>query len=108
MYISTALVLEYEEVFIRKQEDGFLRQSKQDLRRLVDLICEIGEERSIYYLWRWHHVKDPADAHVLEAAVASPVQFLVTYNQRDFYDLQALRLILQEPKEFLRLCRHAT
>ena len=77
--ISVALVLEYEEVIKRLLPDI----SGQKINHFLDYICAVSENTKIYYLWR-PTLKDPEDDMVLELAVASESDYIVTYNQKDF------------------------
>lgn len=43
-------------------------------------VCKLTE---IYYLWR-PNLRDEADNHVVELAVAAGVNVIVTYNRADF------------------------
>jgi len=79
--ISTPLVFEYEEILKRKK--SILKLSDQEIEKLLDNICDIGESQKIYFLWR-PYLRDPKDDHILELAVASKTNCIVTYNIKDF------------------------
>jgi predicted nucleic acid-binding protein len=49
----------------------------------VDVLCEAGEKREIYFLWR-PLLRDPKDEMVLEVAVEAQADTIVTHNVRDF------------------------
>lgn len=57
--------------------------SVSDAERLVDFLCEVGEKREIYFLWR-PFLRDPKDEMVLEIAVEARAKAIVTHNVRDF------------------------
>ena len=79
--ISTTLLFEYEEVLNRKQKElGF---SENEIDIVLDNICALSKFQKIYFLWR-PYLKDPKDDHVLEVAVASKTNIIVTHNIKDF------------------------
>ncbi len=79
--ISTALILEYEEVLVR--EAARLGIPSRVGSRLVDRICEIGRENQIFFRWRLG-LRDPDDEFLLELAIGCNADCIVTYNLRDF------------------------
>jgi predicted nucleic acid-binding protein len=50
---------------------------------MVDFLCEVGEKREIYFLWR-PFLRDPKDEMVLEVGVEAQADAIVTHNVRDF------------------------
>ena len=54
-----------------------------DAEGMVDFLCEVGEKREIYFLWR-PFLRDPKDEMVLEVAVEAEADAIVTHNVRDF------------------------
>jgi putative PIN family toxin of toxin-antitoxin system len=95
--ISVALVFEYEEVLQRSTE-----MSEEAIGSLLAYLCRVARQQRIFYLWR-PLLKDPEDDMILEVAVASRSQFLVTYNRRDFAGAERFGLSVIGPVEFLRL-----
>lgn len=96
--ISVPLILEYEEVIKRL----FPEKSQQEINDLLDYICAASESTKIYYLWR-PILKDPKDDMVLELAVASASDFIVTYNLKDFKQTKDFGIKIITPREFLLL-----
>lgn len=97
--ISVALILEYEEVIKRLFPD----MNKRDVNSLLDYICTVSENTPIYYLWR-PILKDPKDDMVLELAVASESEFIVTYNHKDFKEAtKHFGIKIMMPRELLIL-----
>jgi putative PIN family toxin of toxin-antitoxin system len=96
--ISVALVLEYEDVINRLFPDF----SKKKINDLLDYICANSLNARIYYLWR-PHLKDPGDDMILELAVASSSEFIVTYNLKDFKGAKHFNIKVVTPKELLLL-----
>ena len=97
--ISVPLVLEYEAAAKRISELVGLRYS--DIDDIVDYICKVAEHREIYYLWR-PFLKDPKDDMVLELAVESEADYIVTYNLRDFAGTERFGIRAVTPGRFLR------
>jgi len=76
--VSVPLAMEYEMALKRVPGLG-----QADAERLVDFLCEVGEKREIYFLWR-PLLRDPKDEMVLEVAVEAQADAIVTHNVRDF------------------------
>jgi putative PIN family toxin of toxin-antitoxin system len=98
--ISVPLILEYEDVAKRQRDHIVLTENEID--DIIDYICTLSNHRNVYYLWR-PFLKDSKDDMVLELAVASSCDFIVTYNKRDFQGAEQFRLQVLNPKEFLQL-----
>jgi len=96
--VSVPLVLEYEDVLSRS-EFGF---SAEDVRHVVDYLCAVGNRHRVYFLWR-PYLNDPKDDMVLELAVTAACNYIVTFNARDFRDVEAFGLQAIRPNEFLRI-----
>jgi predicted nucleic acid-binding protein len=56
----------------------------------------------VFFLWR-PTLPDPADDSVLELAVASGSDFIVTYNKRHFTGTERFGVRAVDAKEFLRI-----
>ncbi len=97
--VSTALLLEYEDVLKRPEMKDFI--SKSDVDILLDGLCAIAESSDIFYLWRLL-AKDPNDAFILELAVRVNADFIITYNKKDFPAADDFDIQLVTPKEFLQ------
>ena len=79
--LSTTLVFEYEEILKRYQTE--LDLSDSEIEELLDDLCSRSDHQPIYFLWR-PYLSDPKDDHILELAVASDTQTIVTHNIKDF------------------------
>ena len=79
--ISTTLLFEYEDILKRNQTQ--LELTNPEIEAVLDNLCYYSEFQKIYFLWR-PYLKDPKDDHILELAVASQVNTIVTHNLRDF------------------------
>jgi hypothetical protein len=92
------LVFEYEEVL--KRQSRYLGLSHKDLEAIVDYLCDIGEHRRIFFLWR-PVLPDPRDDLILELAVEAGVDGVVTFNTRDFAPAAAIDITIWTPPAFL-------
>ncbi len=96
--VSVPLVIEYESVLKRT---GLVPDiSHKDIDDFIDYLCTISEHQDIYYLWR-PFLSDPFDDHILEVAVASESNAIITYNKKDFNGIETFGLSVLDPKEFL-------
>ena len=92
-------MLEYEDAMLRSIEASPL--SDQDIEDMVDFLCSVSKHQEIFYLWR-PLLRDPGDDLVLEVAVAGGVDYLVTFNLRDFAGADTVGIKLITPRDFLR------
>ena len=98
--LTAALVLEYEAVCMRSLDA--LGLTADDVRELLDYLCNVGKLAGVRYRLR-PSVADPDDELVLEAAVATASEWIVTHNVRDMavgaarYGIEVIR-----PGEALR------
>lgn len=98
--ISVPLILEYEATLSRQIQELTLNAS--DVESFLDYLCQIGEKQTVFYLWR-PHLADPGDDMVLELAVASGADAIVTFNQRDFSGIDRFGIRILTPGDFLNL-----
>ncbi len=98
--ISVPLIIEYEDVLKRKALGVVL--SEKQIDEILDYICTVADKRSIFYLWR-PYLKDPKDDMVLELAVESECDFIITYNIRHFEGIEKFNIKAVTPVEFLKL-----
>jgi putative PIN family toxin of toxin-antitoxin system len=96
--ISTALLFEYEDVLRRKKEELLLSNNEIDI--ILDNFCSFSSFQKIYFLWR-PYLKDPKDDHVLEVAVASKTNIIITYNLKDFIGANKFGIKVLSPKTLL-------
>ncbi len=97
--VSVPLVFEYEAVIKRKAKS--LSLTDQDIDDVLDYLCAVSERRSLFYLWR-PALKDPKDDFVLELAVESGSQYIVTFNVRDFEGCERFGIEVVTPRELLQ------
>jgi len=97
--LSVPLVLEYESV--AKRMSRSLGLTHTDIEDVIDYLCTIGKHRQVHYLWR-PSLKDPGDDFVLELAVESECNFIVTHNIKDFNNIKKFKVRAITPQELLR------
>jgi predicted nucleic acid-binding protein len=102
--LTIALYTEWQAVLTRPEHlppgvtvDGALGY----LRYLVSL----AHHQDVHFLWR-PFLHDPDDDMVLECAVASGSQYIVTHNVRDFRRVPELKVQAITPADFLTLLRN--
>ncbi|MDX9924924.1 MAG: putative toxin-antitoxin system toxin component, PIN family [Ignavibacteriaceae bacterium] len=96
--ISVPLILEYEEVL--KREKSKFDLTINEIETIIDFICSIGNKKEIYFLWR-PFLKDPKDDMILELAVESDSEIIITFNTNDFVGVDRFGIKTMTPKEFL-------
>lgn len=99
MNLSVPMLLEYEDVL--KRPDAGLSLSTGEIEDILDFICAEANLREIFYLWR-PVLPDPKDDFVLELAVESQSDFIITFNVRDFVGVEKFGMAAITPQEFLR------
>jgi putative PIN family toxin of toxin-antitoxin system len=92
--VSTAMLLEYEEVLLREGFDSVL------VSKFLDDVATRANRTVIYFLTR-PALLDADDDFVLDLAVASGSQAIVTFNVRDFVMARSLGISILAPKAFL-------
>jgi putative PIN family toxin of toxin-antitoxin system len=97
--VSVPLALEYEAV--AKEHSREIGLTHQEIDDVVDYICSVADHREIYYLWR-PFLRDPKDDMVLELAVESGAEYIVTHNLRDFQGVEKFRIEAVSPGVFLK------
>ncbi|TVQ65882.1 MAG: putative toxin-antitoxin system toxin component, PIN family [Balneolaceae bacterium] len=97
--LSVPLVLEYEEVLLRKQPT--LNFTDKEIGQILDYLCHIANLHEVYFLWR-PILKDPKDDMILDLAVRSNCQYIVTYNTRGFSGVNQFGVQVVTAQEFLK------
>ncbi len=97
--LSTTLLFEYEDILNRKKLE--LGLSEQQIEAILDNLCRLSDLQKIYYLWR-PFLQDPKDDHILEVAVASQTNTIVTHNIKDFKGIDQFGIRTLTPKELLK------
>ncbi|RLJ21930.1 putative toxin-antitoxin system toxin component, PIN family [bacterium endosymbiont of Escarpia laminata] len=96
--VSVPLFVEYESV--AKREGMLEGLSAEDIEAILDYLLKKSSIRKIFYLW-WPFLKDPKDDLVLEVAVESQSEYIITFNKKDFKGIDKFGIKVLTPKEFL-------
>ena len=96
--LTVAIALEYEAVLKRDCQRFGLTES--DIDDLLDGICSEAGLHRLYFLWR-PVAADPDDDLVMEAAIASHSDFVITFNKLDFPESGRFGIECLNPREFL-------
>ena len=72
-----------------------------DVDGLLDYLCSVARLQEIFFLWRPLLV-DPKDDLILELAVASRSDAIVTFNERDFRGAEQFGIRVLTPGTFLK------
>jgi len=97
--LSTAVVLEYEDVLLRQAPR--LGYTSEDVRDFVDFVVSASRCVPIHFRWR-PFLHDAGDECFLELAVAAGATAIVTYNKRDFRGVpEQFGIKVLDAREFL-------
>jgi uncharacterized protein len=100
--ISESLFREYEMVMKRKKIQTLTPLSKEEQVELFNAYLSCCKWNNIYYAWR-PNLKDEDDNFLIELAVASGAEVILTYNTKDFEETQLLfRHRVLTPENFLK------
>lgn len=97
-FLSTPLVFEYEEAL--KDDLVASKLTKIDIDDVLNYMCKMGGHQEISYLWR-PQLRDPEDDFILEVAVQSQCDFIVTHNLKDFVGTEKFGIKAVTPGKFL-------
>ena len=98
--ISVPLVFEYEEQLKSHFVPDIYKET--EIEGFIDSICDIAYRQKIYYLWR-PILSDYEDDHVLEVALSSGCNYIVTFNEKDFRLGEPLGITAIKPGDFIRI-----
>jgi putative PIN family toxin of toxin-antitoxin system len=102
---SVAMMLEYEAVLMRPDQQHATGLSIQEVRVFLDGLAALLTPVMPYFLWR-PRLRDPDDEMVLDAAVNGGADAIVTFNVNDFLPGAAqFQLEVLTPAEILRRLR---
>lgn len=100
--ISSALLLEYEAQL--KTEAARQGRPLEVVDRFLDFLVSRSNRRQTFFLLR-PFLRDPKDDFVVELALASRADYIVTWNVRDFTQASEYGISVIRPNEFLALVR---
>lgn len=98
--LSPPLVFEYEEIL--KREDKQILLSHEQIDDVLNYLCKNGNQRLIHFLWR-PMLTDTDDDLLLELAIESNSDFIITFNTKDFLSTEEFGIRAIRPIEFLRI-----
>lgn len=101
--MSTALFLEYEDVYQRPNIKKLCPLEPEEISELLGAFYSVCEWVPIHYLWR-PNLRDENDNFLIELAVASNAKFIVTNNTKDLTgaELTFKGLEVVKPEQLLR------
>ncbi|MBE9078323.1 putative toxin-antitoxin system toxin component, PIN family [Romeria aff. gracilis LEGE 07310] len=101
--MGNALFSEYESVIGRDRVLARCPLTQTEIRILLQSLMSVSKWISIYYTWR-PNLRDEADNHLIELAVAGNAQMIATNNVKYFQNSELLfpNLIILKPEEVLR------
>ena len=101
--MGNSLFLEYESVILREEIITKCTLTKQEIFTLLDAFMGVCQWIDIYYLWR-PNLRDEADNHLIELAIAGNAQIIATKNIKDFLnsDLIFPNLSILKPEHIIR------
>jgi putative PIN family toxin of toxin-antitoxin system len=102
--VSLPLYLEYLDVLTRTEikPAGI---SDADISNFVGEITRYAQTQNIYFLWRpW--LRDEKDDMILELAIASQADYIVTFNLKDFQNIEIFSVEAISPADFLTLVKN--
>ena len=104
--LTVALYTEWQSVLTRPEHlpPGV---SANDAMGFLRYLASIAHLQDVHFLWR-PFLRDPDDDMVLECAVASGSEYIITHNVKDFKRATELNVRAVTPAEFLTLLRSSS
>ena len=102
--LTIALYTEWQSVLTRSEHlpPGVTAEAALAYLRYLASLAHLQD---VHFLWR-PFLHDPDDDMVLECAVASGSQYIVTHNVKDFRCVPELKVQAMTPADFLNLLRN--
>ena len=103
--MSEALFREYEEVMQRKKIQSLTPLSLTEQNELFEAYLSKCKWNEIYYMCR-PNLRDENDNFVVELAVASGAEAIITYNVKDFKNAELIfKHKIMTPEDFIKEIR---
>ena len=104
--LSVPVFFEYQDVLTRGKSLKDFELKLTDVEKFLRFIAYIGKPFEIYFLLR-PNLKDEKDNKIVELAVTSQSDYLITSNTRDFKnaELKFDQLKIITPGEFVKMWR---
>ena len=105
--LSVPVFFEYQDVLTRDKSLKDFELQLNDVDKFLRFIAYIGKTFEIYFLLR-PNLKDEKDNKIVELAVTSQSDYLITSNIRDFKnaELKFDELKVITPSEFVKMWRN--
>jgi len=87
--LGNALFSEYESVVFRSDIFDQCSLTEEEILELFQAFLKVSEWVNIYFLWR-PNLRDEADNHLIELALAGGASSIVTNNLKDFQNAELL------------------
>jgi len=102
--MGSSLFAEYESLITRDKIINLSPLTKDEIELLLASFMSVSKWIFIYYLWR-PNLKDEADNHLIELALAGNASYIITNNVKDFRNSELLfpHLSIITPEVFLHL-----
>jgi putative PIN family toxin of toxin-antitoxin system len=97
--VTVPLVVEYEKSLCDPRTE--VPFSAVDIGKYLNFVCSVSDCRKVHFLWR-PFLRDPSDDMVLEAAVSGQCEYIVTFNLRDFKNVEKFGIVAITPGDFLK------
>lgn len=100
--MSEALFREYEDVMKRKKIQELTPLSLKEQDELFEAYLSTCKWNEIYYMWR-PNLQDENDNFIVELAVASGAEVIITYNVKDFKSAELIfKHKIITPEDFIK------
>lgn len=102
--LSVPVFYEYQDVLTRETSLQDFQLDLSDIEKFLRFIAYIGKSFNIYFLFH-PNLQDEKDNKILELALTSQSDFLITSNIRDFQqaELRFDQLRIITPSEFVKI-----
>jgi len=100
--MSETLFREYEDVMKRKKIQELTPLSLEEQNELFEAYLSTCKWNEIYYMWR-PNLQDENDNFIVELAVASGAEAIITYNVKDFKSAELVfKHKIITPEDFIK------
>lgn len=100
--MSESLFREYEDVMRRKKIQDLTPLSLLEQNELFEAYLSTCKWNEIYYIWR-PNLKDENDNFVVELAITSGAEAIITYNIKDFKNAELIfKHKITTPEDFIK------
>jgi predicted nucleic acid-binding protein len=74
--------------------------AKEEIEKFLNFLCANSKHHKIYFLW-CTYLKDEKDDMVLELAVSSNSDYIITFNKKNFVGVEKFGIQILTPKKIL-------